>query len=117
MVMDIATLLINLIDEAKKQKNLELVDKLIDIKLALCELQDENNALRKELELQDSIIRHKDGNYITLSSDPQEIKYCSTCWGKNHTLIQINDEIDQSSVIPKCPICLEAFMAARNGKK
>ena len=34
-VMDIYQLVRDLIDEAKKQKNLELVDKLIEIKLSL----------------------------------------------------------------------------------
>ena len=47
-VMDIYQLVRDLIDEAKKQKNLELVDKLIEIKLSLSEIEDENRDLRSE---------------------------------------------------------------------
>lgn len=49
-VVDIHQLIKDLIDEAKNQKNLELVDKLIDIKLALVELEDENRDLKKKIE-------------------------------------------------------------------
>lgn len=48
-VVDIHQLIKDLIDEAKNQKNLELVDKLIDIKLALVELEDENRDLKKKI--------------------------------------------------------------------
>ncbi len=46
-VMDIYQLVRDLIDEAKNQKNLELVDRLIEIKLALSEIEDENRDLKK----------------------------------------------------------------------
>lgn len=49
-VMDIYQLVRDLIDEAKKQKNLELVDKLIEIKLSLSEIEDENRDLKKKIE-------------------------------------------------------------------
>lgn len=48
--MDIYQLVRDLIDEAKKQKNLELVDKLIEIKLSLSEIEDENRDLKKKIE-------------------------------------------------------------------
>ena len=50
MIMDLYSLVRDLIEEAKEQKNLSLVEKLIDIKLAISELQDENEALKKKLE-------------------------------------------------------------------
>ena len=49
-VMDIYRLVRDLIDEAKNQKNLELVDRLIEIKLALSEIEDENRDLKKRIE-------------------------------------------------------------------
>ena len=49
-VMDIYQLVRDLIDEAKNQKNLELVDRLIEIKLALSEIEDENRDLKKRIE-------------------------------------------------------------------
>lgn len=48
--MDIYQLVRDLIDEAKNQKNLELVDRLIEIKLALSEIEDENRDLKKRIE-------------------------------------------------------------------
>ena len=49
-VMDIYQLVRDLIEEAKNQKNLELVDRLIEIKLALSEIEDENRDLKKRIE-------------------------------------------------------------------
>ena len=48
--MDIYQIVRDLIDEAKNQKNLELVDRLIEIKLALSEIEDENRDLKKRIE-------------------------------------------------------------------
>ena len=49
-VMDIYQLVRDLIDEAKNQKNLKLVERLIEIKLALSEIEDENRDLKKRIE-------------------------------------------------------------------
>ena len=46
--------------------------------------------LQDRLEMKDRVLRHKE-QYITLENDPQEIKYCSTCYGKDNTLIQLDD--------------------------
>ena len=48
-IMDVYQLVRDLIDEAKKEKNLEMVDQLIAIKLALSEMQDENNDLKRRI--------------------------------------------------------------------
>ena len=50
-VMDIYQLVRDLIDEAKNQKNLELVDRLIEIKLALSEIEDVGSSITRILEL------------------------------------------------------------------
>lgn len=114
MVMDLYSLVRDLIDEAQKQKNLEFVDKLIDLKLAISEIQDENELLKKQLNDIDQIERHADANYITLKNDSLKIKYCTTCWGKNKILIQLNENNELDEFYPKCPICLNDFIAARN---
>lgn len=115
MVMDLYSLVRDLIDEAKKQKNLELVDKLIDLKLAVSELQDENDSLKKQMEVIDQVERHKDGNYITLKDDSLKIRYCSTCWGKDKTLIQLGNK--RNDGLPQCPVCYNAWLKARNSGK
>ena len=116
MVMDIYQLVRDSIEEAKKQKNLDLVDKLIEIKLAITAIQEENASLRKSLEIQNSILRHSDGNYVTLEGDPLKIKYCSTCWGNEHKLIQLNESMEKGA-IPQCPICFNNWLSARNHGK
>ena len=49
-VVDIYQLVRDLIAEAKEVKNLEMVNQLIEIKLALSEMQEENNSLKKRIE-------------------------------------------------------------------
>ncbi len=114
--MDLYQLVRDLIEEARKQKNLELVDKLIEIKLAISDIQDENDKLKKELEQQVNVIRHADGNYITLKDDDLQIKYCSTCWGNDNKLIQLSDDKTHSDNYPKCPICFNKWLSATKGK-
>lgn len=110
MVKDLYSLVRDLIDEAKKQKNLEFVEKLIDIKLAVSDLQDENDSLKKKLDIVVQVERHDDGNYITLKNDELKIRYCSTCWGKDAKLIQTAKETGN------CPVCYNSFIAATRGK-
>ena len=117
MIMDLYALVRDLIEEAKKQKNLELVEKLIDVKKAISGIEDENKELKTQLEIQQKIVRHSDGTYITLENDSNEIKYCSTCWGRDKKLIQIDESRELAEYLPKCPVCLTEFLNARNGKK
>lgn len=96
-IMDLYSLVRDLIDESKKQKNLELTEKLIEIKIAIYELKEENDSLKKQIEIQKRIIRHKEAPFITLDGDEEEIMYCSTCFGKDGKLIQFAQE--------RCPVC------------
>lgn len=112
--MDLYELVKDLIDEAKKQKNLNFVEKLIDIKIAISELMDENLELRKQLTIQQNVVRHEDGPYITLENDDKKIKYCSTCWGNDGKLIQLVDDMNMSPSYPSCPICLDNLLKAKN---
>ena len=90
-IMDIYKLIRDLIEEAKNQKNLELVDALLEIKLKVNELEEENKELKEQINLKEKIVRHSDGVYITLEDDPQKIHYCAVCWGRNGKLIQMHD--------------------------
>ena len=116
MIMDLYQLVRDLIEEAKEQKNIELVDKLIDIKLAIVEIEDENKVLKKQLEQQGQIMRHEDGNYVTLVDDPLQIRYCSTCWGNDNKLIQLDKELNRGKKLSKCPVCFNNWLRARNGE-
>ena len=115
-VLDIYQLIRDLIEEAKKAQNADMVSQLIDIKLALSDIQDENKKLKKQLEQQKQIVRHSDGNYITLKDDELHIQYCSTCWGNERKLIQLRDD-DKKSNLPRCPICFNKWLSARNSGK
>ena len=117
MIMDLYQLVRDLIEEAREQKNIGLVDKLIEVKLAISEIQEENQTLKKQLEQQNQIVRHNDGNYITLIDDPLQIRYCSTCWGNDNKLIQLMEKSDIDSKFPQCPICFNNLLTARNSGK
>lgn len=82
----------------QKADNIELYKQLLDIgKEALdmqeeiAKLKEENKQLKEEINLDKKIIRHKDGLYITLEGDKNEIRYCSTCWGNYKKLIQLKN--------------------------
>ena len=73
-IMDIYQLIRDLIDEARKERNLEMVDQLIEIKLALLQLQDENTELKRritELEqkekIEEDLELQSKGYYIRIS--------------------------------------------------
>ncbi|MBR3515807.1 MAG: hypothetical protein IKO10_05780 [Lachnospiraceae bacterium] len=115
--MDLYQLVRDLIEEAHKQKQLEMVDKLIEIKKAISELDDENEQLKKKLEIHDTIERHMDGNYVTLKNENPKIRYCSTCWGNDNKLIQLSENSERDPSLPQCPICFNNWLWARNGGK
>lgn len=60
MVMDVYELIRDLIEEAKEAQNANMVNQLIDIKLTLLDIQEENKKLKKQLERQEQIERHPD---------------------------------------------------------
>ena len=113
-VMDVYQLIRDLIEDAKKAQNADMVSQLIDIKLILSDIQDENKLLKKELEQSQNVERHTDGNYITLKDDELHIKYCSTCWGNDRKLIQLMKDKRLEAGVPNCPICLNNWLKARN---
>lgn len=94
---------------AQKADNIDLYKKLLDISSDALDLQnkvfelmEENNELRNKLKEKESIVRHVDGLYITFANDTPEIRYCSTCWGKDNKLIQLSDD-------GRCRVCEERW--------
>jgi hypothetical protein len=101
-IKDVATI-------AQKADNIDLYKKLLDISSDALDLQnkvfeltEENKELRNRLNEKEAVIRHADGLYITFASDNPEIRYCSTCWGKDNKRIQLNDD-------GRCRICEERW--------
>ena len=89
----------------QKADNIELYRQLIDLSAQALDMQDEirrlkeeNTDLQKDNELNNKIVRHKEG-FLTLQGDLEGIEYCSTCWGYEHKLIQLYDGY--------CERCLE----------
>lgn len=90
-IIDIYNLIRNLIDEAEKQHNIELVSALIDIKKQVSDIENENKELKNKLEINESVTHHNEGTYITLNGDELNIHYCAICWGRDHKLIQMKE--------------------------
>lgn len=97
---------------AQKADNIELYRRLLDLSAEALELQNqvnqlsqENQRLKKELRVEQSVERHPEGLFITLSDDKSKIHYCSTCWGRNHKLIQLSND--------RCWICDKEWRAAQ----
>jgi len=110
-IMDISQLLRDLIGEAKKAKNLEMVDRLIEIKLALVEMQEENNNLKKQIaELEQSKVTEEDlelqphGYYVKKSemAAGKNIKYCAACWQNTKKLMPYTTSIGRGMQCNNC---------------
>ena len=89
--------------------NVELYSKLVDLgaqaadlQIEVSKLKTENAELRRQKELSDRIIRHKEP-VVTLKDDNPVIYYCSHCYDSEHLLIQLFcDEEDGKSYCPHC---------------
>lgn len=110
-VMDMYQLIRDLIDEAKKEKNLEMVNQLIELKLALSEIQDENNDLKRRIvELEQACIVEDDlelqpQGYFVRKSEREEgkiIKYCVACWHNTKKLMPYTSSVGREI---KCSNC------------
>ncbi len=93
---------------AQKADNVELYRKLLDLSAQVLELQaeisrltEENKRLKKNTDIESKIVRHEQP-YVTLSGENEKILYCSTCWAKNRTLIQVRCNDDGHFRCPEC---------------
>lgn len=88
---------------------LDLGSQALDLQSEISRLRAENEELRKEKSQRDDIVYHqtkqvddfaREHPYITPKSDPEGIRYCAVCWGKDRKLISLYDELN-------CLICLK----------
>lgn len=113
-VKDVYDLVRDLVDEAKRQKNLELQEKLMDIQSLIFDIREENEQLKSrvaelekcsilesELELLDS------GLYVkkTEKESGKNIRYCASCFQMHGKLIPVA----LGNRILVCPNCKTAF--------
>ena len=82
---------------AREKKDQELLSMITEIQSQFIDLREEVESIKKQLDVSDKVVRHSDGLYITLKDDPDEIRYCSTCWGNHQKLVQIGSS--------RCPAC------------
>ena len=88
---------------------MDLGAQALDMQSEIAKLRTENEELRKEKNKRDDIEYHqtkdvddltREHPYITLKSDPEKIRYCAVCWGKDQKLIPLYDDLN-------CMVCLE----------
>lgn len=80
---------------------LDLSSQALDMQAEISALQKENEELKMELFKKKSVIRHK-GIYITLDGEQPGIVYCSACYGKDNTFIQMFDYDEECY---QCSVC------------
>lgn len=90
--------------------NIDLYRKLLDLSAEALDLQTENaqmkeeiRELRREKDVTDRIVRHREP-YITLLGEPDQ-KYCAACWGSQRKLIQMKRLFDSQYSEFMCSIC------------
>lgn len=110
VVTDIYGLIRDLLTEAEKAKNDILYSKLIDIKKQVDVLDEENKALKKQLEIKENMVYSDDAKSFSLPSNPN-IHYCSTCYGYSGKLIPMAN--GNSGLF--CRICEEIWF--KNGRR
>ena len=83
------------------RKLLDLSSQALDMQAEIATLQKENEELKNKLHRKKRILRHK-GIYITLEGEQSGIVYCSSCYGKDDTFIQMFDYDEECY---RCPVC------------
>lgn len=78
---------------AREKQDQELLSMITEIQSQFIDLREEVESIKKQLDISDKVIRHSDGLYVTIKDDPENIRYCSTCWGKDGKLVQIGDRL------------------------
>ena len=91
------------------KKLLDLGAQALDMQSEIATLKTENADLKKELKERQDVVYHqtqqvdsltREYPYITLKSDPESIRYCAVCWGRDKKLIPLYDELN-------CVVCME----------
>lgn len=106
VVMDIYSLIKDLMTEAEKVSNDKLYSSLIDIKKQVNELDEENQRLRKRLDIKDKMMYDEGDQSFTLSDNP-DVHYCSVCYAHDGKMIPMSNSKERGFL---CRICEEVWM-------
>ena len=92
----------------RKDDNLDLYKKLLDLSSQALDLQEEisrlredNGELKKKKDISEKIVRHK-LPYVTLRDDLDDLYYCSHCWDGEQIVIQLNCADNGCFECPHC---------------
>lgn len=88
VVMDIYGLIRDLMTEAEKVKDDKLYSSLIDIKKQVNELDEENQRLKKQLDIREKMTYDEGAQSFILPDNP-DIHYCSVCYAHDGKMIPI----------------------------
>ena len=105
IVMDIYTLLKDLMEEAEKASNDDLYSQLIDIKKQVNALDEENQRLKEKLTIRGNIKFDLDAQSFTLPDYP-DVHFCSVCYAHDGNLIPMADVEGRGL---SCRICNEIW--------
>ena len=106
VVMDIYSLIKDLMGKAENAKDDKLYSSLIDIKKQVNELDEENQQLRRLLDIRNKMIYDEDAQSFTLSDKP-DVHYCSVCYGHDGKMIPMLNKKENKF---ECRICEEVWM-------
>ena len=111
VVVDVYTLTKDLITEAKKQKNMDLVEKLLYIQELIFELREENASLKKKVEsleesedVKNDLEQLDNGLLFRISEkeNGKQILYCPACYVDSKKLYPIVRTIGNARQCSKC---------------
>lgn len=107
MISSLYDLIKTAFEEARKKKQTELAEKILDIEIKVKELADENERLHKELDIVNNMIYDNNGESFTLPNNPN-IHYCSVCYGHSKKLIpMVLSNTEEGKYL--CRICNEIW--------
>jgi len=101
----------------QKAGQIDVINTLIEAQQYILELQSQffsiqkqNEELKNIKELENDVVKHKEG-YITLKSEEsQGLQYCGICWAKYRQLIPLIGKSKSFGVFfPTCQICKAEF--------
>jgi len=106
VVMDIYSLIKDLMNKAEDASDDKLYSSLIDIKKQVNELDEENQKLRKLLDIRDEMIYDEEAQSFTLPNKP-DVHYCSVCYAHDGKMIPMVNNKERGYI---CRICEEVWM-------
>lgn len=105
VLSDVYALIKEALNFAKKVKNQQMIEKLMDIQEAFFEVREENQNLKEQIkdlklqienlekcsEIEDDLIFSENG-FCVKKNVSKRIPYCSHCWAEKHRLIPLSQQ-------------------------